>query len=82
MASVVVAKGAGTLTLTPPDTRSLTVTFDNGVPQQTYGVADIGSALPEASKTGSVFRGWLFDKTGRAQRFETLERRGAVVRAV
>ena len=46
------------------DTRSLTVTFDNGVPQQTYGVADIGSALPEASKTGYLFRGWLFDKTG------------------
>ena len=40
------------------------MTFDNGVPQQTYGVADIGSALPEASKTGYLFRGWLFDKTG------------------
>ena len=71
VASVVVAKGAGTLTLTPADTRSLTVTFDNGVPQQTYGVADIGSALPEASKTGYLFRGWLFDKTG-DECFETL----------
>lgn len=71
VASVVVAKGAGTLTLTPADTRSLTVTFDNGVPQQTYGVADIGSALPEASKTGYLFRGWLFDKTG-DESFETL----------
>ena len=64
VASVVVAKGAGTLTLTPADTRILTVTFDNDVPQQTYGVADIGSALPKASKTGYLFRGWLFDKTG------------------
>lgn len=71
VASVVVAKGAGTLTLTPADTRSLTVTFDNGVPQQTYGVADIGSALPKASKTGYLFRGWLFDKTG-DESFETL----------
>lgn len=71
VASVVVAKGAGTLTLTPADTRSLTVTFDNGVPQQTYGVVDIGSALPEASKTGYLFRGWLFDKTG-DESFETL----------
>lgn len=71
VASVVVAKGAGTLTLTPADTRILTVTFDNGVPQQTYGVADIGSALPEASKTGYLFRGWLFDKTG-DESFETL----------
>ncbi len=71
VASVVVAKGAGTLTLTPADTRNLTVTFDNGVPQQTYGVADIGSALPEASKTGYLFRGWLFDKTG-DESFETL----------
>ena len=71
VASVVVAKGAGTLTLTPADTRSLTVTFDNGVPQQTYDVADIGSALPEASKTGYLFRGWLFDKTG-DESFETL----------
>lgn len=71
VASVVVAKGAGTLTLTPADTRSLTVTFDNGVPQQTYGVADIGSALPEASKTGYLFRGWLFNKTG-DECFETL----------
>ena len=71
VASVVVAKGAGTLTLTPADTRSLTVTFDNDVPQQTYGVADIGSALPEASKTGYLFRGWLFDKTG-DESFETL----------
>lgn len=71
VASVVVAKGAGTLTLTPADTRSLTVTFDNGVPQQTYDVADIGSALPKASKTGYLFRGWLFDKTG-DESFETL----------
>ena len=71
VASVVVAKGAGTLTLTPADTRSLTVTFDNGVPQQTYDVTDIGSALPEASKTGYLFRGWLFDKTG-DESFETL----------
>ena len=71
VASVVVAKGAGTLTLTPADTRSLTVTFDNGVPQQTYSVADIGSALPEVSKTGYLFRGWLFDKTG-DESFETL----------
>ena len=71
VASVVVAKGAGTLTLTPADTRSLTVTFDNGVPQQTYSVADIGSALPEVSKTGYLFRGWLFDKTG-DECFETL----------
>lgn len=71
VASVVVAKGAGTLTLTPADTRSLTVTFDNDVPQQTYGVADIGSALPKASKTGYLFRGWLFDKTG-DESFETL----------
>ncbi len=71
VASVVVAKGAGTLTLTPADTRNLTVTFDNDVPQQTYGVADIGSALPEVSKTGYLFRGWLFDKTG-DESFETL----------
>lgn len=71
VASVVVAKGAGTLTLTPADTRNLTVTFDNGVPQQTYIVADIGSALPKASKTGYLFRGWLFDKTG-DESFETL----------
>ena len=41
------------------------------MPQQTYGVADIGSALPEASKTGYLFRGWLFDKTG-DECFETL----------